>query len=125
MKKEVKFYLCKHCGNIVTFIKESGAPLTCCGEHMIQLEANVTDAATEKHVPVISKTEDKLQVTVGAVVHPMQQEHYIEWIACVSEEKVEFRYLVPGEEPSAEFYNMASGSVYAYCNLHGLWKADF
>lgn len=125
MKKDIKFYRCKHCGNIITFLKESGAPITCCGEPMTKLEANSTEAATEKHVPVILNKDGKVQVSVGSVLHPMQPEHYIEWIACVSEEKVYFNYLEPGVEPTAEFYNVTSGTVYEYCNIHGLWKADF
>lgn len=125
MKKDIKFFRCKHCGNIITFIKESGAPVICCGEAMTELEANSTDAATEKHVPAINKKDDKIQVTVGSVLHPMLSEHYIEWIACVSENKVEFRYLEPGTEPTAEFYDVISGTIYEYCNIHGLWKADF
>lgn len=125
MKKEISFYRCIHCGNIITFLKESGAPVSCCGEPMTKLKANSTDAATEKHVPVINKMDGKIQVTVGSVMHPMLPEHYIEWIACVSGDKVEFRYLEPGAEPTAEFYEISSGTIYAYCNLHGLWKAEF
>lgn len=125
MKKEISFYRCKHCGNIITFLKESGAPISCCGEPMTKLEANSTDAAKEKHVPVINKLDSKVQVTIGSVLHPMQEEHYIEWIACVSDGKVEFRYLAPGAEPTAEFYDISSGIIFAYCNLHGLWKAEF
>lgn len=122
---KTQVYRCKHCGNIITFMKESGAPVTCCGEPMTELNANATDGAVEKHVPVVSKSDGKVQVAIGSVPHPMLPEHYIEWIACVSGEKVEFRYLEPGTEPVAEFYHMTSGSVYEYCNLHGLWKADF
>ncbi len=125
MKKEVEFYRCRHCGNIITFLKASGAPVSCCGEPMKKLEANTTDASTEKHVPVVTQVDGKVQVIIGSVLHPMVDEHYIEWIACVSEEKVEFRYLEPGVQPMAEFYNITSGTVYEYCNLHGLWKAEF
>ena len=125
MKKDIKFYRCEHCGNIITFVKESGVPVICCGSPMTKLEANSTDAANEKHVPVVNKSGDKISVAVGSVAHPMQAEHYIEWIACVAGEKVEFRYLEPGVEPVAEFDNVTSGVVYAYCNLHGLWKAEF
>lgn len=125
MKKDVKFFKCNHCGNIITVIKESGAPISCCGEVMMQLEANSTDAAVEKHVPVITKKDEGIVVTVGSVLHPMQPEHYIEWIVCVSEGKVEFRYLEPGTEPTVEYDHVSTGTVYAYCNLHGLWKAEF
>lgn len=125
MKKEIHFFRCTHCGNLITFLEESGAPVTCCGDVMSELKANVTDAAVEKHVPVTEKNEDKLTVTVGSTLHPMQEEHFIEWIVCVSGEKVEFRYLNPGDEPAVEFCGVTSGTVYAYCNLHGLWKAEF
>lgn len=125
MKKEVKFYICSHCGNLITFIKESGAPIICCGDPMTKLEANSTDAATEKHVPVINKEDNCIKVVVGEVMHPMLEEHFIEWIACVADGKVDFRYLSPGDEPSAHFCAVTSGIVYAYCNLHGLWKAEF
>lgn len=125
MKKEVKFYRCRHCGNIITFLKESGVPVVCCGDPMTKLEANTTDAAVEKHVPAINKADGKVQVAIGSVLHPMLAEHYIEWIACVSEERVEFAFLEPGDVPTAEFCDLTTGTVYEYCNLHGLWKADF
>lgn len=99
--------------------------MVCCGQHMTKLEANTTDAATEKHVPVVAKEGGKIKVSVGATLHPMLPEHHIEWIALVTGDKVELKYLKPGEEPKAEFEEVASGSVYAYCNLHGLWKTDF
>lgn len=125
MRKEIEFYRCKHCGNLITFVKASGAPVTCCGEPMTKLEANSTDAATEKHVPVIEKENGNIKVTIGSVLHPMQEQHYIEWIACFSEGKLEFRFLEPNMEPVVEFYNVTSGIVYEHCNIHGLWKAEF
>lgn len=121
----VEFYRCELCGNMVALIKKGGGTLVCCGQNMTKLEANSTDAATEKHVPVVAKEGGKLKVSVGATLHPMLPEHHIEWIALVTGDKVELKYLKPGEEPKAEFEEVASGSVYAYCNLHGLWKADF
>lgn len=121
----VEFYRCELCGNMVALIKKGGGTLVCCGQNMTKLEANSTDAATEKHVPVVAKEDGKLKVSVGATLHPMLPEHHIEWIALVTGDKVELKYLKPGEEPKAEFEEVASGSVYAYCNLHGLWKADF
>ncbi len=121
----VDFYRCEKCGNIVALIKKGGGTLTCCGQAMTKLEANSTDAAKEKHVPVIAKEGGKIKVAVGSTLHPMLQEHYIEWIALVADGKVEFRFLKPGDAPKAEFEAAASGTVFAYCNLHGLWKADF
>ena len=121
----VEFYRCDLCGNMVALIKKGGGTLVCCGQNMTKLEANSTDAATEKHVPVITKEGGKIKVAVGSTLHPMLPEHHIEWIALVAGEKVEFRFLKPGEEPKAEFDEVESGTVYEYCNLHGLWKADF
>lgn len=121
----IEFYRCEKCGNIVTLIKKGGGTLSCCGQAMTKLEANSTDAAKEKHVPVVTKENGKIKVAVGSTLHPMLQEHYIEWIALVADGKVEFKFLKPGEDPKAEFAEVESGAVYAYCNLHGLWKAEF
>lgn len=121
----VEFYRCERCGNIVALLKKGGGTLSCCGQAMTKLIANSTDAAKEKHVPVVSKADGKIKVAVGSTLHPMQPEHFIEWIALEADGKVEIRYLKPGDEPKAEFEAANSGTVYAYCNLHGLWKADF
>ena len=121
----VAFYRCEKCGNMVALIKNGGGTLTCCGQAMTKLEANSTDAAQEKHVPVITREDGKIKVVVGSVPHPMLPEHHIEWIALATDEKVEIVYLQPGAEPKEEFTDVASGTVYEYCNLHGLWKADF
>jgi superoxide reductase len=120
----VDFYRCEKCGNIVALIKKGGGTLTCCDQAMTKLVANSTDAAKEKHVPVVSKENGKIHVVVGSTPHPMLPEHHIEWIALVADDKVELKYLKPGEEPKAEFDEVESGTVYAYCNLHGLWKTD-
>jgi len=121
----VEFYRCSVCGNMVALIKKGGGTLVCCGKEMVKLVANSTDAAQEKHVPVVIKENGQIKVAVGAVAHPMLPEHYIEWIAIVSDDKVEIKFLKPGEEPKAEFNDVGSGTAYAYCNLHGLWKAEF
>lgn len=121
----VEFYRCERCGNIVALVKKGGGVLNCCGQAMTKLVANSTDAAKEKHVPVVTKEGGKVKVAVGSTLHPMQPEHFIEWIALATEDKVEIHYLKPGEQPEAEFDAVDSGTVYAYCNLHGLWKADF
>ena len=121
---DVEFYRCDLCGNMVALIKKGGGTLVCCGQNMTKLVANSTDAATEKHVPVVAKEGDMIAVTVGSTLHPMLAEHYIEWIALVTDGKVVVKYLKPGDAPKAEFH-ATSGTVYAYCNLHGLWKADF
>ena len=122
---EVVFYRCETCGNIVALIKNGGGPLACCGQAMTELSANSTDAAQEKHVPVVTKEDGKIKVAVGSTLHPMLPEHYIEWVALVTEDRVTIRFLKPGEEPKVEFCEMPAGIVYEYCNLHGLWMAKF
>lgn len=124
---EPKFYRCNLCGNILVTVHDSGAKPVCCGEKMELLVANSTDAAQEKHVPVVEKLNDNhtLKVTVGSAAHPMDPDHYIEWIALTSEGRTDIHYLKPGEEPSTLFRMVESGTVYAYCNKHGLWKAEF
>lgn len=122
---EIVFYRCEKCGNMVAMIKKGGGTLVCCGQPMTKLEAGSTDAALEKHVPVISKEGGKIKVAVGSVLHPMLPEHSIEWIALVADNKLQMEYLKPGMEPKAEFNGTVSGTVYEYCNLHGLWKTDF
>lgn len=87
------------------------------------LQAGSVDAAKEKHVPAVTRQGSMLTVTVGSVIHPMEEKHYIEWIALVTADRADIRYLKPGEEPKAAFTVQGPGEVYAYCNLHGLWKA--
>ena len=120
-----EFYRCEKCGNIVALVKKGGGTLTCCGQAMTRLVANTTDAAREKHVPAVTMEDGKIKVAVGSTLHPMLPEHYIEWIALASDNKVVFKFLKPGEEPKAEFGEVETGAVYEYCNLHGLWKVDF
>jgi superoxide reductase len=126
MKKEPKFYVCKHCGNVVTFINESGAPLVCCGDKMTQIVPNTTEAATEKHLPVVVVEGSKVTVTVGSVEHPMTPEHYIQWIYLETENGFQFKYLTPEDKPTAVFAVEGEKPVaaYEYCNLHGLWKTS-
>lgn len=83
------------------------------------------DAAKEKHIPVVKRVGDTLEVTVGSVIHPMLEEHHIEWIALATDDKLEVKFLKPGEEPKAVFAAVDSGVVYESCNLHGIWKAEF
>ncbi len=123
--KKVEFYRCETCGNIVAKIKNGGGTLTCCGKAMTELDANSTEASLEKHVPEVIKEDGKIKVAVGSTLHPMLPEHHIEWIALFADDRVEFKFLEPGEEPIAEFDEAKSGTVYEYCNLHGLWKKDF
>lgn len=123
----MKFYVCKHCGNIIVYAKNKGVPVMCCGEKMSELVPGSVDAATEKHVPVISVEGNKVTVTVGEVEHPMAEEHFIEWIALETQEGNQRKELKPGSKPQAVFMLAETDkavAAYAYCNLHGLWKAE-
>ena len=123
---EQKFYICAHCGNIITKIKDAKVPVVCCGEKMREIIPGTVDASREKHVPVYVVDGNKVCVTVGEVEHPMVAEHYIEWIVLETKEGVQYKYLKPGEAPKACFV-IAEGdeveAVFAYCNLHSLWRA--
>jgi len=118
------FYRCEICGNIVALIKNGGGTLVCCGHNMTKLIPNTSDGAKEKHVPFITRENGKMSVAIGSVLHPMLPEHHIEWIALDTGEKTEIVYLKPGMEPKTAFSEVPAGTVYAYCNLHGLWKTD-
>ena len=120
-----KFYICKHCGNVVGMIKDAGVNPVCCGEKMEEIVANTVDAAKEKHVPVVTVDNNKVIVRVGEVEHPMTAEHSIEWIYIKTVEGGQRKALV--DKPEAEFMITESDKVleaYAYCNLHGLWKVE-
>ncbi|WP_312523301.1 desulfoferrodoxin family protein [Anaerospora sp.] len=118
------FYQCEHCGNIAGLITDNGGKLTCCDKQMAILEANVTEASEEKHIPVAVKEDNTLQVSVGASPHKMLPEHYTYWVAVATDNRDEFVYLKPGMEPVATFPYTGKGTVYAYCNIHGLWKSE-
>lgn len=123
---EMKFYICKHCGNIVAMVKSSGVPIVCCGEKMEELKPNTTDAAVEKHVPVIIQNGNAVTVKIGSVDHPMTEEHHIEWVAIQTSNGNHRKALKPGDSPKVSFCISDDDkieAVYAYCNLHGLWKA--
>lgn len=123
---EQKFFICEHCGNIVARVKDSGVPIVCCGEAMKELVANTTDAAVEKHVPVYQVEGNTVSVTVGSVDHPMLAAHYIEWISLQTKQGNQRKILKPNDAPKACFALCEGDAVevvYAYCNLHGLWKA--
>ncbi len=122
-----RFFICKHCGNIIAFVHASGVPVICCGEPMHELLPNTTDAAQEKHVPVIEVKGNVVTVTVGSVAHPMIEEHYIQWISLETKQGNQRKELKPGAEPKAVF-TLVDGdepmAAFAYCNLHGLWKKE-
>jgi len=123
----MKFYVCKHCGKIIVMLKETAVPTICCGVPMSELVPGTTDAAVEKHVPVIAVDGNKVTVTVGSVAHPMAAEHYIQWILLATDKGNQRKLLKPGDEPKAEFMLLdgeKAVAAYEYCNLHGLWKGE-
>ncbi len=126
MNKEPKFFRCKECGNIIEKIYDSGASVVCCGEVMEDLVANTVDAAKEKHVPSVSVDGNIVQVSVGEVLHPMEEKHYIMWIYLQTKKGGQRKDLQPGQEPKAVFAleDDEPIAVYEYCNLHGLWKKE-
>ena len=123
---ELKFFSCEHCGNIIEMVEDKGVPVVCCGQRMTELVAGTSDGAREKHVPVYEVKDNIVHVKVGEVAHPMIPEHYIEWIVLQTKNGVQRKELNPGDKPEACFA-LCDGdeveAVYAYCNLHGLWKA--
>lgn len=122
-----KYYICKHCGNIVKLVNDKGIPVMCCGEKMAELIPGTSDGAVEKHVPIVKKDGNIVVVEVGSVAHPMIEEHFIQWIEIFTNKGSQFKALKPGDKPTAEFLLLDGEqleSVYAYCNLHGLWKAN-
>lgn len=124
MKTPVAFLRCGVCGNMVGLIKNGGGQIVCCGKSMEKLEPNSTEAATEKHVPVAVRKDGKIYVDVSTVAHPMTPEHYIEWIAVVTDNGTERISLSPEDAPKAVFCDKENAEIYAYCNLHGLWKSE-
>ena len=124
MAERMEVYKCEACGNIVEVLHGGGGELVCCGQPMVLFKENTVDAAKEKHVPVIEKTADGFVVKVGAVAHPMEEKHYIEWIEIIADGTVYRQFLNPGDAPEATF-NIKADQVTAreYCTIHGLWKA--
>lgn len=119
----LKFYRCDHCKNVVVKLHDGGPVPVCCGEVMKELLPNTTDAAQEKHVPTVTRENNRITVNVGSVDHPMTPEHYIEFIVLETEKGFRIAYLNPGDKPAVDFYEEEPViAVYAYCNLHGLWK---
>lgn len=123
---EQKFFICETCGNIIAMVKASGVPVMCCGKKMKEIVPNTTDAAQEKHVPVWSREGNLVKVQVGSVAHPMIPAHYIEWVSLQTKAGNQRKALSPEQAPEVAFAITEGDeveAVYAYCNLHGLWKA--
>lgn len=123
----MKFFKCEVCGNFVEMVNESGAPMVCCGRDMTELVPGTTDGAHEKHVPVYTIKCNKVTVTIGASEHPMLATHYIEWIA-LETDKGAYRICIKPDEAPKAIFTIADDEkvlgVYAYCNIHGLWKNE-
>ena len=121
-----KFYICEKCGNLVGVINASGVKMKCCGQEMTELVANTVDASKEKHVPVVALDGDTVRVSVGSVEHPMLAEHNIAWVYLQTDKGGQRKCLNVGEAPVVEFALKGEKpvAVYAYCNLHGLWKTE-
>ena len=123
---EKKYYICPVCGNIVEVVSASGVNVKCCGKNMEEIIPGTVEASREKHIPVVKVEGDRVIVDVGSVAHPMSEEHSILWVALETDKGVQRKYLEVGSEPKVEFLLTGdkARAVYAYCNLHGLWKAE-
>ena len=123
-EKNTVFYKCEVCGNVIGLIDGDIEHMTCCGKKMKMLEANSVDAAQEKHVPVYERVEDEIAVKVGEIAHPMEKDHYIMWVAQVSCNQTTRIRLYPEQNAEVRFKYIPGATLYAYCNKHGLWKAE-
>ena len=123
---QTRFYICRHCGNVIEKVHDAGVPVVCCGEKMEALVPNTVEASEEKHLPVVTVQDGEVHVNVGSADHPMVDGHYIQWIVLETENGSQRRVLKPGDPPGVTFAlgNEKAVAVYAYCNLHGLWKKD-
>lgn len=121
-----KFYICEKCGNLVEKIDDSGVPMVCCGQKMTPVVAGSVEASREKHIPVATVEDGVVKVSVGSIEHPMAEEHSILWVELKTDKGVQRKNLVVGEPPVVSFAlaDEKPLEVYAYCNLHGLWKSE-
>ena len=121
-----KFFICNHCGNFVGLIMDNGVPMVCCGENMMELVPNSTEASVEKHLPVVSVSGNSINVRIGSAPHPMEASHHITFVYVETKSGGQRKCLCIGNAPSAEFsfVDDKPAAVYAYCNLHGLWKTE-
>lgn len=123
---DTKFFKCEHCCNIIGVIHDAGVPIMCCGQKMTQLIPGAVEAGVEKHLPVVTVSENRVKVEVGAAPHPMTQEHSILWIYLRTDKGGQRKNLQADEKPEASFalLDEKATAAYAYCNLHGLWKTE-
>lgn len=124
MTQKLEVYKCEICGNMVEVLHAGAGKLVCCGQEMKLQAEKSEDVGNEKHVPVIEKTAKGIRVKVGAVAHPMEEKHYIEWIQVIAGGKSYRKFLKPGEKPEAEFELQKIDMAREYCNIHGLWKGQ-
>ncbi len=125
MTERLQVYKCEVCGNIVEVLHAGKGELVCCGKPMVLQEEGVVDAAVEKHVPVLEVLEDGVLVKVGEVAHPMQDDHYIEWVQLIAGDNAFRIFLKPGIAPEGKFAVPREGlAAREYCNLHGLWRSS-
>jgi len=126
MCRTQKFYICEICHNLVGLIEDGGVPLICCGTEMVELTPNTVEASVEKHLPAVKLEGEILTVEVGSVPHPMEEAHHISFIYVETEQGGQRKCLEIGKEPVASFtfINDKPIAVYAYCNLHGMWKTE-
>ena len=124
--KNTKFYICPHCGNLVEMVNDAGVKPVCCGQKMNELVPNTVEASGEKHIPAVTVSDGIVEVNVGSVDHPMVDVHWIEWVQLITDKGSYRKALNPGEAPNVKFLlnDEKPIAVYAYCNLHGLWKTD-
>jgi len=124
VSKKLEIYKCNICGNIIEVLNVGGGELVCCGQPMELLTEKTDDNGKEKHVPVVEKTETGVRVKVGSIPHPMEENHYIEWIEVIADGVVHRKFLNPGDKPEVEFNVMAERiEAREYCSIHGLWKS--
>ena len=123
---ENRFYICEHCGNLIGMINDAGVPMMCCGQKMTELKPGTVEASHEKHIPVVTVEGNVVKVEVGSAAHPMLEEHSILWVYLQTDRGGQRKCLEVGGAPAVTFAlaDEKPVAVYAYCNLHGLWKAD-
>lgn len=124
MEKNTRFYKCPICGNIIGLIDGDANRIICCGQKMENLVANTVDASVEKHTPVVEVKGENIVVKVGSVEHPMTEEHYIMWVAVMTDKETTRVRLNPNDKPEVTLPYQKGSTVYAYCNLHGLWATE-
>ena len=124
MRGKQKFYICKHCGNMVGLIEDKGIPMVCCGEKISELVPNTVEASVEKHLPVVTALEGSLSVQIGSAPHPMEEAHHISFVYVETARGGQRKCLKTNEQPklSFSFLDDKPVAIYAYCNLHGMWK---